>query len=197
MYEKLSRIAFVGPSGIGKTTLAKAISKEYGIPFISGSMSDIVPSTAIQTHYEMMQKPPEKLAMQNWQALNKRNKILQDRTSFVTDRSFVDAAAYYWYELSKEQPECEIEHFFSTANHCMRLNIDLAIFLPLNLENMMDWEVENNNKRITNRYFQVQISGLMGDLLADWEIPTLVVTSLDYNERMEQIRQYLDIWLKK
>lgn len=39
------RIMFVGPSGIGKTTLAKFIETKYGIPFISGSMSDLMPDT--------------------------------------------------------------------------------------------------------------------------------------------------------
>ncbi len=33
----MKRIMFVGPSGIGKTTLAKFIETKYGIPFISGS----------------------------------------------------------------------------------------------------------------------------------------------------------------
>ena len=37
----MKRIMFVGPSGIGKTTLATFIETKYGIPFISGSMSDL------------------------------------------------------------------------------------------------------------------------------------------------------------
>ena len=42
---KPKRIMFVGPSGIGKTTLAKAVEEICGIPFISGSMSDLLPAT--------------------------------------------------------------------------------------------------------------------------------------------------------
>lgn len=41
----MKRIMFVGPSGIGKTTLAKFIETKYGIPFISDSMSDLMPDT--------------------------------------------------------------------------------------------------------------------------------------------------------
>ena len=33
---------FVGPSGIGKTTLAQAVAKKYDIPFISGAVSEII-----------------------------------------------------------------------------------------------------------------------------------------------------------
>ena len=32
------RIMFVGPSGIGKTTLAKYVAKREDLPFISGSI---------------------------------------------------------------------------------------------------------------------------------------------------------------
>ena len=39
------RIMFVGPSGIGKTTLAKYVAKREDLPFISGSMSDLLPAT--------------------------------------------------------------------------------------------------------------------------------------------------------
>lgn len=187
----IKRIALVGPSGIGKTTLAKYISKEYHLPFISGSMSDILPETKDQTHAEMMSISSELLAARNWQALNIRSKLFMNISYFVTDRSFVDPAAYYWYELSKQLPECEVEHFLGTARTCMEKYVDLAIFLPLNLDNRESWVIEDNNKRITNRYFQIQISSLMGELLADWEIPTLVINSLNYDERMEEIRNFL------
>ena len=45
-----SRIMFAGPSGIGKTTLAKFVESIGGgddpiWPFISGSVSDLLPNT--------------------------------------------------------------------------------------------------------------------------------------------------------
>ena len=36
----MKRIMLAGPSGIGKTTIAKWISEKTGIEFISGSVSD-------------------------------------------------------------------------------------------------------------------------------------------------------------
>ena len=50
----MKRIMFVGPSGIGKTTLAKFIETKYGIPFISGSMSDLRPDTKEMHHAEFL-----------------------------------------------------------------------------------------------------------------------------------------------
>ena len=42
---KYNRIMFAGPSGYGKTTLAKWLSEQSGIPFESGSVSDLLPKT--------------------------------------------------------------------------------------------------------------------------------------------------------
>lgn len=55
----MKRIMFVGPSGIGKTTLAKFIETKYGIPFISGSMSDLMPDIKEMHHAEFYTKNVE------------------------------------------------------------------------------------------------------------------------------------------
>ena len=38
---------FAGPSGIGKTTMAQIVSRDYDIPFYSGSMRDLMPEILI------------------------------------------------------------------------------------------------------------------------------------------------------
>ena len=70
--EEFKRIGFAGPSGIGKTTLAKWISEEYKIPFISSSYSDLIPETKNITHEEMVNMP---LFMKEYQLLNKRRNL--------------------------------------------------------------------------------------------------------------------------
>ena len=45
---------FLGPSGSGKTTLAKIISEKFVIPLISGSYSDMIPSTKSKSHWDMI-----------------------------------------------------------------------------------------------------------------------------------------------
>lgn len=50
---------FVGPSGIGKTTLAKYVAKREDLPFISGSMSDLMPDTKEMHHAEFYTKNVE------------------------------------------------------------------------------------------------------------------------------------------
>lgn len=192
------RIMFVGPSGIGKTTLAQAVAKKYNIPFISGSMSDLLPATKDVSHNEILSLGSEAMYKSDFQLLNLRNKLFKDKENFVTDRSYADLAAYFWYKQSRNMPECEMEHFFCQCKTLMEDQCDVAIFLPLNLDTYKHWPMEDNKKRIMNRFFQVQISSLMSELLANWEIPTVCVENLNFCTRLNQIWYHIDrIWEKK
>lgn len=180
------------------TTLAKYISEKYGLPFISGSMTDLLPATRDLSHTEILSLGSEAMYKSDFQLLNLRNRLFKNKAEFVTDRSYADLAAYFWYKQSKSLPECEMEHFFCQCQTLMEIQCDLAIFLPLNLDNYRGWDIEENGKRILNRYFQIQISSLMSELLANWEIPTVCLSSLDLKERKEQIDYHINrIWKKK
>lgn len=189
---------FVGPSGIGKTTLAKYVAKKEDIPFISGSMSDLLPATKDVSHSEILSLGSEAMYKSDFQLLNLRNRLFKDKEYFVTDRSYADLAAYFWYKQSKNIPECEIEHFICQCRTLMEEQCDVAIFLPLSLSTYSNWSMEDNGKRILNRFFQVQISSLMSELLANWEIPTICISDLNLEMRIGQIDYHLSrIWEKK
>ena len=73
------RIMFVGPSGIGKTTLAKYVAKREDLPFISGSMSDLLPATEGVSRNEILSLGSEAMYKADFQLLNKRNRLFKDR----------------------------------------------------------------------------------------------------------------------
>lgn len=187
---------FVGPSGIGKTTLAKFIETKYGIPFISGSMSNLMPDTKEMHHAEFLHQECGELINKDYQLLNLRNKLFKDKETFVTDRSYVDLAAYFIYKQSTNIPECEVDAFLDICKDLTVQQCDLLIYLPLSMYNMKEWPMEDNKKRIINRYYQAQMSDIMGNLLTQWStlsvIDILVVPQLDFYDRIHMIMSRLD-----
>lgn len=192
----MKRIMFVGPSGIGKTTLAKFIETKYGIPFISGSMSDLMPDTKEMHHAEFLHQECGELINKDYQLLNLRNKLFKDKETFVTDRSYVDLAAYFIYKQSTNIPECEVDAFLDICKDLTVQQCDLLIYLPLSMYHMKEWPMEDNKKRIINRYYQAQMSDIMGNLLTQLStlsvIDILVVPQLDFYDRIHMIMSRLD-----
>lgn len=168
------RIMFAGASGTGKTTLANYISQVYGenTPFLSGSVSDLIPKTKDMSHADMLSRDSKELAMEDFQILNLRNKLFQEKVnsdeSFVSDRSFLDSAAYFVYKQADKLPQCEVEHFLDLCKMCLNKQCTHLIFIPFNIPMFKGWVTEDNNKRITSRYFQMEISSIMQMVLDIW-----------------------------
>lgn len=161
MKMKYSKIMFAGPSGFGKTTLAKWISEQYNIPFESGSVSDLIPKTKEVSHKDMLARDPKELYTEDFQILNLRNKLFSNKDLFISDRSYLDSAAYFLYKQGDKQPSCEVEHFIGLCSMLLTQQCDCLIFLNFIPELVSEWVTEDNNKRITSNYFQVEISSIM------------------------------------
>lgn len=158
---KYNKIMFAGPSGFGKTTLAKWISEQYNIPFESGSVSDLIPQTKEVAHKDMLARDPKELYTEDFQILNLRNKLFFNKEQFISDRSYLDSAAYFLYKQGDKQPSCEVEHFMGLCSMLLTQQCDCLIFLNFIPELVSEWVTEDNNKRITSNYFQVEISSIM------------------------------------
>lgn len=158
------KIAFIGASGTGKTTLAKWISEELEIPFISGSVSDIVPSTKDMLHLEMMDQETQPLASRNLYIVRAREKSINDHNSLVTDRSPLDAVAYGIDQLSSKVDKGYLDHLLNNAKDAMK-GLDYLIFIPVTNQMVNNWEIEDNNKRVLNPWFQWKVSCIMNSIL--------------------------------
>lgn len=203
MENKQIRCMFAGPSGIGKTTLAKFISEQYGIPFISGSYSDLVPSTRDISHEEMMEKSSSVLYNEEHKLFFKRADTFGECSAmgenFVSDRSYLDNMAYFIYKLSAHIPKCETEAFEGLVKHAFGRDCTHLIFMNCNSNVLDAWEVEDNNKRILNPYFQWMISTIMKASLDRWynsgktfsNMKVLILESRDLVANQKAIKKFL------
>lgn len=176
----IKRVLITGPSGVGKTTLAKQIAKEYNIPFVSGSISQILPGNG-DSHQRSLEKlTHEQKHLKNSQAINKRMQIYKSITgSFVSDRSPIDAAAYEIYENADHLSECSIDDIIKAANQALlESEITHIINIGYHHHTMKDkWKFEENGKRITNPYFQHTVTSCMS-LVFD-------ILGKDYNQEFD------------
>lgn len=150
------------------TTIAKLIEQEYSIPFISGSVSDLLPNTKNILHKDMISRDSNELIKEDYQILNLRNKLFKDKDSFISDRSYLDSAAYFCYKQADKIPKCEVEHFMALCKMILTQQCTNLILLDFTPDMVNSWVIEDNDKRITNPYFQLMISSIMKNVLSLW-----------------------------
>jgi len=161
---KYQRIMMAGPSGIGKTTIAKWLADEYqalGYEFISGSVSDLIPSTKELSHRDMLDRDSKTQYLEDYQILDLRRKLFREHPIFVSDRSYLDSLTYFIYKQAGKQPSCELDQFSRLCSMILVQQCDLLVMFDFKPGYIDQWLTEDNHKRITNNYFQAEISGIM------------------------------------
>lgn len=185
--ETNKRIVFAGPSGIGKTTLAKLLSEELKLDYISGSISGLLPDTKKLTHQEMLSRDPKELQREDYKIMNLRNKLFSKYKlkGYISDRSFLDSAAYFIYKQASKLPTCELVSFLDLARDLTIKNVDYLIVLDFPVSFILNWNIEDNNKRILNDFFQCSISKLIRLVLEYWGVTLISNVRLIYPSRTE------------
>lgn len=212
------RIMFAGCSGVGKTTIAKYLADRLGIPFISGSYSDLIPETKEMPHSDMINQDAQTVFMQDMKVLNLRNKGLREEEEFVTDRSFFDSAAYFINKLSHRIRECDLEHALELCRMLLGQHCTHLIIIPFSEQFVNHWVIEDNNKRVLSKLYQYQVSLIMMGLLKLWgykpysklkqlvkgkntgtltlcgnTVEVLILDEMNYDKRKEAIEAFLEL----
>ena len=183
----MKRICIVGPSGTGKTDLAKYIASRYRIPFISSSSKCITKEKGINSHKELIHlcsnKPQE--ALSTYKAiLNYREGIMDDNSSFVTDRGIPDLIVYAHLQLV---PHIDDKDSLLLLQQSIDIITDQEvhyIFLPY-----ANIPIENDSHRITSMMYQSFVSSCF-DLVIKKFIPDnnlTIINVWDWEARVKII----------
>lgn len=206
----------VGPSGIGKTTLAKRISEITGIPFVSGSYSELVPVTKEISHEDMIKTNPQQIIQQDNELFTKRCQLYNTYEQFISDRSFVDNITYFINKLSYQIDVVDMDSFIDSCIEATEKYATHLIFIPFRVEMMDEFKIEDNSKRIINPWYQLQISSIMTTVITqcldkrfttndnyvsmvskeDGGIKVLVLLSTDFEERLKTTLNFIE-WKEK
>lgn len=168
-----------GPSGIGKTTIAKDMLLEEPKViqnFMSLSVSDLIANTKDMKHKDMLSRSSEELLLEDYQILTGRKNLCkafkemetENPLKGITDRSFLDSAAYFWLKQVESIPHCELDSFIKLCSLSNSQYCDALILANFTEYTIKHWVIEDNNKRITSNYFQYHVCSIMRNILKMW-----------------------------
>lgn len=158
------KILITGPSGMGKTTLAKHLAEKFGLPYLSiGILDNVCKCHGLKTHQDIIdysKKHPlfggqlqmELMAIRSHKFNQYKNE------GFVTDRGPIDSLVYS--ELQVVRYMGDNSHVFMESLYKRALS-DLRIFTHVILIPWIDgWEIEDNGVRVVDSNFQKECSDL-------------------------------------
>ena len=160
------KIFISGVSGVGKTTMAKQISKDYKIPFIEGSSKVLWDKYNIKSHIELIKKtylePQFGLDFQN-ELLDYRKNLIEKNDSFVSDRSPLDNLTYFLLQVSDKLGSNETLKYIEKCNEAYP-NKYIQVYLGFNY-NMGKEFFENDGFRINNIYYQFMVDAVFRQII--------------------------------
>lgn len=177
------RIAISGSAGTGKSTLARRLSEETGLPLIGEGMREYLERTGVDLH-SLGHEGMRALVLRLWE----ERKEAEERASrgFIADRSSFDFAAFWlYYHFAREDEETR-----GLFEECLQVRRYEAIWL-------LPWgkiPLLADGIRTPDRYVQLHLQLLLEGLLREggesrWQ--TLRETALE--ERVKEVLGGLDL----
>jgi len=197
----MGKIFIMGPSGIGKTTLAEYISKRRRIPFEIGSSKVLWEKYNIKNHEDLLNLEPDVSLKFQYELLDIRRDISINNPNFVSDRSVVDNAVYFLMQCSPFLDEGKCQEYINTCqfdiNQALKDPANKFIYLSVPKEG---YEIENDGMRINNLYYQDWLTGSIFDRLIKDKLLTnkfnynnfLVIDEWDWEARVKMVDTFLD-----
>lgn len=148
------RIAVSGSAGVGKSTLARRLAEELGVPFIGEGMREYLERTGATLH-GLGHEGVRALVLQLWE--ERKNAEAAATAGFVADRSAYDFGAFWlYYHFAAE--DADTERLF--AETLAPARYDRVYLLPWGRIPLVDDGVRTPN-RYTQLHLQLVLDGLL------------------------------------
>jgi hypothetical protein len=179
------RIGIVGSAGTGKSTTARVLAEELGLPFLSAKEItdpilqrdgyDFSSGMQIERFLGLGDRQREILYGTINQQLNQEN--------FVTDRTFIDLAAYAICEQNDVNQDIVAE----IHDHCRDKS---KVYTHLFVCPWKEGPLGNNGRRTLNPWYQFMIHCLDIGVLQRWNLGYTVLGTEGVENRVREIKDF-------
>lgn len=189
-----------GISGIGKTTLAKAVSERYGIPFVNGSSKVLWEKYDIKDHQDLIHRSLTDIDFGiqfQYELLKVRRESITGLDSFVTDRSPLDNLVYTMLQVSSNMTKEQNEDYINTCKISFPYNSKLLLLSPIETD-LFSIPLENDGFRVTNPYYQSMVDTMFMKSLQKMfgnsnPFEYSVCASWDWDKRWEVVQSLIGL----
>lgn len=208
--ERPFRLACLGPSGTGKTTMAEFLEKQLEIPFIRNSAGMIIPEETQKRFMEMYGWSKKghaeviKLSMitpefgREYQLaiLKARMEIIAKNDRVIMDRSLIDNVSYCIMQVALNSTQEWVEEFKDEAVKFFKGHMTHLLFF-----HPVARDVENNQSRIANIHYQRAVNAVFQDTYARYfqesaeYMEKLSMNTWDLEAKRDIVYRWLDAWL--
>ena len=185
------RIGLCGGSGTGKTTLARELSKELGIPMVPEGVRELCEEWGMKGLSDL-RGDDDKYRLFQIELINRKFSFESTHDSFVADRTYLDNLAYYMYWICRKFGNEQNEAYKKLCISNMSL-YDAVFFCPLGVIPYEEDGFRTSNY-LYNECMQSIIYGLVCIELP--EFPFFVLNEADLGDRVATVKREME-WLKK
>ncbi|MDP2317078.1 MAG: ATP-binding protein [Pseudomonadota bacterium] len=170
------RIAVTGSAGVGKSTLARRLAAELGVPYIAEGMREYLERTGDNLH-DLGHAGMRSLVLRLWE--ERKEAEARATTGFVADRAGYDFGAFWLYYQFAAQDE-DTERLLAETLAPGRYD---GVFL-------LPWgriPLAADGVRTPNPYTQLHFQCLLEGLLRRYDAEAIEIATLGVEERVVEV----------
>mgnify|MGYP000882289039 FL=1 len=172
------KIGILGAQGTGKTTLAEALAKELGYPFIREVAREVMGEMGVISPREL-KGSPEKGRKFQMACLYRQIAEEEKHKNFVCDRTTIDSAAY-WIKWHAHENSSQTNMRYYTLAWENAKKYDLLVYVP------PEFPLVDDGCRSIDKSYQREIDMLVRLFLHTWSERFITVHG-SLEERVAQV----------
>lgn len=190
---RFKKVCISGVSGTGKTTLAKHISEEYGLPYLNSSSSKLWEHYGFtnhqQVHFSSFTNAELGVRYQKEIVKLRESQLQGSNGQYVTDRGPLDLATYY---LNYFQITQNTEQKWDFLNGLIRLVDYFDAFIYIKYNGNL---IEDNGRRIQDPFYQLVTDSIMHRIVSEnllrISVPMIIIDQWNWDYRVKVVKHFL------